>query len=116
MNPIYQIQDTSSVFSPALLFYKDLIRQNVARAIDVVGGDLDSGSSAGRACYRRKCAAAACGYAGGAATAVTDHRDAGGHPRYGDTCAGNARCFGSTQCGAKSERYGHRYGTCGRYR
>jgi D-serine deaminase-like pyridoxal phosphate-dependent protein len=40
MNPIYKIHDTSTIFTPALIFYKDLIRQNVARAIEMVGGDL----------------------------------------------------------------------------
>jgi D-serine deaminase-like pyridoxal phosphate-dependent protein len=38
MNPLYAIQDTSKIFSPALLFYKDLIRQNLARAIALAGG------------------------------------------------------------------------------
>jgi D-threonine aldolase len=33
MNPIYAIEDISSVFSPALLFYKDLIRKNIAEVI-----------------------------------------------------------------------------------
>lgn len=37
MNPIYLLHDPSSVFSPALLFYKDLIRQNIARAIALAG-------------------------------------------------------------------------------
>src|SRR5712691_5918604 len=39
MNPLYKIHDTSCIFSPALIFYKQLIRQNVVRAIDMVGGD-----------------------------------------------------------------------------
>jgi D-serine deaminase-like pyridoxal phosphate-dependent protein len=38
MNPSYVLQDTSAVFSPALLFYKDLIRQNIARAVEMAGG------------------------------------------------------------------------------
>lgn len=38
MNPIYRLRDPSSVFSPALLFYKDLIRQNIARAVEIAGG------------------------------------------------------------------------------
>ena len=37
MNPLYHIQDTSTIFSPALLFYKDLIRRNLAYAIEVAG-------------------------------------------------------------------------------
>src|SRR5262245_42954540 len=37
MNPIYSIADSSAVFSPALLFYKDLIRRNIARAIAIAG-------------------------------------------------------------------------------
>src|SRR3954454_2217692 len=37
MNPMYAIQDVASVFSPALLFYKDLIRKNIARAIEIAG-------------------------------------------------------------------------------
>ena len=31
MNADYALHDASAVFSPALLFYKDLIRRNVAR-------------------------------------------------------------------------------------
>jgi D-serine deaminase-like pyridoxal phosphate-dependent protein len=38
MNPHYAIRDTSHIFSPGLLFYKDLIRSNIARAIDMAGG------------------------------------------------------------------------------
>ncbi len=41
MNAIYKIHDTSAIFSPGLVFYKDIIKQNVARAIDMVGGDLN---------------------------------------------------------------------------
>ena len=37
MNPQYAIRDTSAVFSPALVFYKDLIRQNIARAVEIAG-------------------------------------------------------------------------------
>jgi D-threonine aldolase len=38
MNPCYTIRDTSGIFTPALLFYKDLIRANIARAIELAGG------------------------------------------------------------------------------
>jgi D-serine deaminase-like pyridoxal phosphate-dependent protein len=38
MNPQHTVHDTSAVFSPALLFYKDLIRQNIDRAIAMAGG------------------------------------------------------------------------------
>jgi D-serine deaminase-like pyridoxal phosphate-dependent protein len=37
MNSIYSIQDTSSIFSPALVFYKDLIRRNIAKVIEMAG-------------------------------------------------------------------------------
>lgn len=37
MLPQYTIRDTSSIFSPALLFYKDLIRNNIARAVELAG-------------------------------------------------------------------------------
>src|SRR6516164_8454567 len=37
MNPTYELRDTSEVFTPALLFYKDLIRRNIARAIEIAG-------------------------------------------------------------------------------
>src|SRR5881397_712478 len=37
MNPEYALGDTSAVFSPALLFYKDLIRRNIARAVEIAG-------------------------------------------------------------------------------
>jgi D-serine deaminase-like pyridoxal phosphate-dependent protein len=37
MNPTYVIRDTSTVFTPALLFYKDLIRRNIARSIEIAG-------------------------------------------------------------------------------
>jgi hypothetical protein len=32
MNPAYALKNTSDIFTPALLFYKDLIRRNIARA------------------------------------------------------------------------------------
>lgn len=38
MNPAYRLKDPTSVFSPSLLFYKDLIRKNLARTIEVAGG------------------------------------------------------------------------------
>jgi D-serine deaminase-like pyridoxal phosphate-dependent protein len=38
MNLHYIIRDTSAVFTPALVFYKDLIRQNIARAVEIAGG------------------------------------------------------------------------------
>jgi D-serine deaminase-like pyridoxal phosphate-dependent protein len=38
MNPDYRLHDTSTVFSPGLLFYKDLIRRNIARMIEIAGG------------------------------------------------------------------------------
>ncbi|MGH7172331.1 MAG: D-TA family PLP-dependent enzyme [Gemmataceae bacterium] len=37
MPPHYTIRDTSGIFSPALLFYKDLIRANIARAVELAG-------------------------------------------------------------------------------
>ena len=37
MNPIYRLTDPSTVFSPALLFYKDLIHRNIARAVEIAG-------------------------------------------------------------------------------
>jgi D-serine deaminase-like pyridoxal phosphate-dependent protein len=37
MNPLYRLQDPSGVFSPALLFYKELIRRNIARALEIAG-------------------------------------------------------------------------------
>jgi D-serine deaminase-like pyridoxal phosphate-dependent protein len=37
MNPLYTIRDTSTIFSPALVFYKDLIQHNIGRAIEIVG-------------------------------------------------------------------------------
>ena len=38
MNPAYAVQDTSSIYSPALLFYKDLIQHNLTVALDIAGG------------------------------------------------------------------------------
>ncbi len=38
MNPAYTLRDPASVFSPALLFYKDVIRKNIARAVEIAGG------------------------------------------------------------------------------
>ncbi len=38
MNPQYLIRDTSTVFTPALLFYKELIQRNIANAITMAGG------------------------------------------------------------------------------
>src|SRR5947209_5161233 len=37
MNPVYAVHDTSGVFTPALLFYKDLIRRNLARCLEMAG-------------------------------------------------------------------------------
>ena len=37
MDPRYTIANTSSLFSPALVFYKDLIRHNIAEAIRIAG-------------------------------------------------------------------------------
>jgi D-serine deaminase-like pyridoxal phosphate-dependent protein len=37
MHPQYAVQDTSNIFSPALLFYKDLIRRNIAESIRLAG-------------------------------------------------------------------------------
>src|SRR5262245_45832584 len=38
MSSPHALGDASAVFSPALLFYKDRIRRNIARAIDMAGG------------------------------------------------------------------------------
>jgi D-serine deaminase-like pyridoxal phosphate-dependent protein len=38
VKPEYALKDASGVFSPALLFYKDLIRRNIARMIELAGG------------------------------------------------------------------------------
>src|SRR5436309_11035490 len=40
MNPAYLIYDSSTIYTPALLFYKDLIRRNIDHAI-AVAGDVD---------------------------------------------------------------------------
>jgi D-threonine aldolase len=37
MNPLYSIRDTSTIFSPALIFYKDMIERNIARAVEIAG-------------------------------------------------------------------------------
>jgi D-serine deaminase-like pyridoxal phosphate-dependent protein len=37
MNPAYALKETSAIFSPALLFYKDIIRRNIARAVEIAG-------------------------------------------------------------------------------
>ncbi len=37
MDARYRIADTSGIFSPALIFYKDLIRENLANAVRMVG-------------------------------------------------------------------------------
>jgi D-serine deaminase-like pyridoxal phosphate-dependent protein len=36
-NSLYKVDDVSSVFSPGLLFFKDLIRRNIARAVELAG-------------------------------------------------------------------------------
>jgi D-serine deaminase-like pyridoxal phosphate-dependent protein len=38
MDPQYLVHDTSAIFSPALLFYKELIRHNINQAIGIAGG------------------------------------------------------------------------------
>jgi D-serine deaminase-like pyridoxal phosphate-dependent protein len=38
MNPHYTVRATSAVFSPALLFYKDLIRHNIDLTVRMAGG------------------------------------------------------------------------------
>jgi D-serine deaminase-like pyridoxal phosphate-dependent protein len=38
MHPAYALSDPASVFSPALVFYPDLIRRNIARVIEMAGG------------------------------------------------------------------------------
>jgi D-serine deaminase-like pyridoxal phosphate-dependent protein len=38
MNPEYLITDTSAIYTPALIFYKDIIRRNIMQAISVAGG------------------------------------------------------------------------------
>ena len=37
MNPAYAINDISSIYSPGLLFYKDLIRRNIGQTIEIAG-------------------------------------------------------------------------------
>ncbi|HYV34184.1 MAG TPA: D-TA family PLP-dependent enzyme [Gemmataceae bacterium] len=37
MNPIYAIDDTTKVLSPGLLFYKDIIEQNIAHVLKLAG-------------------------------------------------------------------------------
>ena len=37
MNADYALHDAAAVFSPALLFYKDLIRRNIARIVEMAG-------------------------------------------------------------------------------
>ncbi len=37
MNPLYEINDTSEIFSPALLFYKEAIASNLALLLDMAG-------------------------------------------------------------------------------
>ena len=38
MNPAYTLTDVASVFSPALVFFPELIRNNIARVIEKAGG------------------------------------------------------------------------------
>jgi len=38
MNSAYLITDTSTIYTPALIFYKELIRRNIAQAIALAGG------------------------------------------------------------------------------
>ena len=38
MHPAYALADAADVFSPALVFYPELIRQNIARVIEMAGG------------------------------------------------------------------------------
>lgn len=37
MNPAYVVSDTQAIFSPGLLFYKNLIQKNIARTIEIAG-------------------------------------------------------------------------------
>src|SRR5438105_11792659 len=37
MNPTYKLADEAGVFSPALVFYPELIRRNIARVIEMAG-------------------------------------------------------------------------------
>jgi D-serine deaminase-like pyridoxal phosphate-dependent protein len=38
MNPAYAIADTKAILSPGLIFYKDLIRRNIACCLEMAGG------------------------------------------------------------------------------
>ena len=38
MNPAYALSDVASVFSPALVFFPELIRANIARVVEMAGG------------------------------------------------------------------------------
>ncbi|MDB5310948.1 MAG: D-threonine aldolase [Gemmataceae bacterium] len=38
MNPAYALADVSSVFSPSLVLYPELIRRNIARVVEMAGG------------------------------------------------------------------------------
>jgi D-serine deaminase-like pyridoxal phosphate-dependent protein len=38
MNPVYALSEPASVFSPALVFYPELIRGNIARVVEMAGG------------------------------------------------------------------------------
>jgi len=40
MNPLYTIRDPSAIFSPALLFYRELICRNILHAIEMAGDPL----------------------------------------------------------------------------
>jgi len=37
MDPIYRIEDTASIYTPALIFYKDLIGRNLQQAVSLAG-------------------------------------------------------------------------------
>src|SRR5262249_10933879 len=37
MNPLYAVADTSTLLSPGLLFYKDVIRRNIALCLEMAG-------------------------------------------------------------------------------
>jgi D-threonine aldolase len=37
MDPRYAIRDTTTIFSPALIFYKELIQRNIARTVEIAG-------------------------------------------------------------------------------
>jgi D-serine deaminase-like pyridoxal phosphate-dependent protein len=38
LDPKYQIADTSEILSPGLMFFKELIQKNIARALEITGG------------------------------------------------------------------------------